>query len=238
MPDELQEGVSTEEPQVTPAGEAQPDAPKMVPVEDLRSLQATKDREVSAAKREAATAQQRLAALEASMETLAHRTMEPQDAQAFIQDQRGQRQQASLQQQAAMATKYEDIFKMSRQNEVPISEFEGVLADSNATPADAQAVVTNFWRSKVEAAEKAVQKQEQEAAVATAQVQRQTRNQDGSDKIGTPAEPATGSPDLEAQYQEEKNTLIAASQRNPRGKDWLRALIDLKAKYREQGLTI
>lgn len=238
MPDELQEGVSAEEPQVTPTGEAQPDAPKMVPETDLRALQAVKDREVTAAKREATAAQQRLAALEASMETLAHQTMEPQDARAFIKDQRGQRQQASLQQRAAMATKYEEIFAMSRKNDVPISAFEGVLADPNATPADAQAIVTNFWRTKVEAAEKAVQKQEQEAAVVATQTKRKERNENGSDKIGTPAEPATGSPDLEAQYQEEKKTLIAASQANPRGKNWLQEIINLKARYREQGLLI
>lgn len=239
MPDELETGTSSspvEEPKTTPEGEAPPE-PKLVPEEDLRRLQAVKDREVTAAKREADAMRQRLAAMEASMETLARQTMEPQDAQRFVQERRGQRQQADLQQQAGMARKYEDIFRMSRENDVPITKFEAVLANSAAKPEDAQKVVTDFWREKVKAAEREAKQREQEAAVTVAKVQRKERTEDGSDRIGTPAEPAGGSPDLEAQYLEEKSKLTNAALRGERG-DWLKKFVDLKSKYRKLGLDI
>ena len=189
------------------------------------------------AKREAETSRQRLAAIEASMESLARQTMDPQDAQQFIASQRGQRQQADLQQQAGMARKYEDIFRMSREGGVPIDEFEAVRANPAATPEDAQRVVTDFWRRKVEAAEREAAQREKEAAVTAQKVQRQERTENGADRIGTPAEPTEGSQDLEAQYREEAQVFKNAALRGERG-DWTQRLLDLKIKYRGLGLKI
>lgn len=238
MPDELDTGTSppAEEPKVTPEGEAPPE-PKLVPEEDLRRLQAVKDREVAAANREATAMKQRLAAMEASMESLARQTMQPEDAAQFVAGQRGQREMDDLRRRAALLAKYEDIDRMARENEVPLDKFAAVRANLNATPADAQAVVTNFWREKVKTAEREVAQREKEATVTAQKVQRQERTNDGADRIGTPAEPAGGSPDLEAQYRKEAKVFKDAALRGERG-DWTQKLLDLKIKYRELGLKI
>lgn len=231
---------ASEEEQTTPeAAEVQPE---MVPVSDLRKVQgvkdrelAVKDREVTAATTRAQMAEQRLAALEASMEQLATQTMGADEAQAFIGERRQQSQMADLQRRATEGQKFRDILEMARKNSVPISEFEAVIANSGATYIDAQQVVSGFYQKQLDDLKRQQATAEAEAATVARKVERQVRNEDGSDAIGAPAEPTTGSPDLEAQFEKEKQQIIARALAGQRGQD--SALLALKHKYHKLGLA-
>ncbi len=230
-----QEVASPEQPPVTPdAAEVQPKPPEMVPVEDLRKVQGVKDREVAAATARAQTAEQRLAALETSMEQLATQTMGADEAQQFIGQRRQQSQLADLQRQATEGQKYRDIIRMSNDSNIPISEFEAVLGNPNATYLDAQKVVTSYYQKQIEDFRRQKGVIQEEAKTVARKVERQERSEDGSDAIGAPAEPTVGSPDLEAQYQKEKAAIIAGAAAGRRGMDT--ALLRLRSKYRDLGL--
>jgi len=238
MAEELQTA-SPEQPPVTPpAAEVQPkaEAPKeeTVPLEDLRKVQSVKDREVAAAIARAQVAEQRLAALEASMEQLATQTMGADEAQQFIGQRRQQSQLADLQRQATEGQKVKDILEMARKNNVPISEFENVLANPGASYIDAQQVVTGFYQKQLEELRRQQNTAQKEAETVARKVQRQERSEDGSDAIGAPAEPTTGSPDLEAQYQKGRAVILAGALAGRRGMD--SQLLALRSKYRNLGL--
>lgn len=233
MEEELQ-AASEDQEQATPeAAEVQPE-PKMVPEADLRALQGVKDREVAAATTRAQAAEQRLLALEASMEQLAAKTMGADEAQEFIGARRQQSQLVDLQRQAAEGQKYKDILEMARENNVPISEFEAVLANPGASYTDAQQIVTSFYQKQLDDLRKQQATAQTEAATVARKVERQERATNGSDAIGAPAEPTTGSPDLETQYEKEKATIVARAMAGMRGQD--SALLALKNKYRKLGL--
>ena len=227
---------SDDQGQTTPApAEVQPEPkPEVVPVSDLRALQGVKDREVAAANAARVAAEQRLAALEASMEQLATKTMGADEAKEFIGARRQQSQFTDLQRQAAEGQKYQDIFKMARDNNVPISEFEAVLANPGASYTDAQQIVTGFYQKQLDDLRKqqAIAKTEVEAVAR--KVERRERATNGADTIGAPAEPTTGSPDLEAQYKKEEAAIIAHALAGHRGQD--SALLALRNKYRKLGL--
>lgn len=237
MAEELpQEVASLEQPPVTPdAAEVQPKPEvEMVPVDDLRKVQGVKDREVAAATARAQAAEQRLAALEASMEQLATQTMGADEAKEFIGARRQQSQLADLQRQATEGQKVKDILEMARVNDVPISEFEAVLASPGATYIDAQQVVSGFYQKQLEELRRQQNAAQKETETVARKVERQERSEDGADAIGAPAEPTTGSPDLEAQYQKEKAAIIAGALAGRRGMD--SALLNLRSKYRNLGL--
>lgn len=236
MAEELQSASLEEEPTTPEAAVVQPEPkPEVVPVSDLRALQGKKDREVAAATARAQAAEQRLAALEASMEQLATQTMGADEAQEFIGQRRQQSQLADLQRRATEGQKFKDILEMARKNNVPISEFEAVISNPGATYIDAQSVVTGFYQKQLAALQKQQVAAQKEADTVARKVQRQERSENGSDAIGSPAEPTTGSPDLEAQYQKEKTAIIARAMAGQRGQDT--ALLRLRSKYRDLGLT-
>ena len=236
MAEELQSASPKEEPTTPKAAVVQPEPkPEVVPVSDLRALQGKKDREVAAATARAQAAEQRLAALEASMEQLATQTMGADEAQEFIGQRRQQSQLADLQRRATEGQKFKDILEMARKNNVPISEFEAVISNPGATYIDAQSVVTGFYQKQLAALQKQQVAAQKEADTVARKVQRQERSENGSDAIGAPAEPTTGSPDLEAQYQKEKAAIIARAMAGQRGQDT--ALLRLRSKYRDLGLT-
>lgn len=235
MAEEL-ETASEDQEQSTPkaAEKVQPEI-KMVPEDDLRALQGTKDREVAAATTRAQMAEQRLAALEASMEQLATQTMGADEAQAFIGQRRQQAQHTDLQRQAAEGQKFKDIVKMARENEIPVEAFDAVLANPGATYQDAQFVVSGYYKKQLDDLKRQQVKAETEAATVARKVVRQERSENGSDAIGAPAEPTAGSPDLEAQYEKEKADIIARALAGQRGQD--SALLNLRSKYRKLGLA-
>ena len=235
--DEELKTASDDQEQPTPApAEVQPEPKQeVVPMSDLRALQGTKDREVAAATTRAQAAEQRLAALEGSMEQLATQTMGTDEAKEFIGQRRQQSQLADLQRQAAEGQKFKDILKMARENKVPISEFEAVLANPNASYSDAQQIVTSFYQKQLDDLRKQQTTAQAEAATVARKVERQERSTNGADAIGAPAEPTTGSPDLEAQFEKEKAVIIARAMAGQRGQD--SALLALKNKYRKLGLA-
>lgn len=235
MAEELQVASEVQEQPTPKAAEVQPEI-KMVPEDDLRALQGVKDREVAAATTRAQAAEQRLQALEASMEQLATQTMGADEAQAFIGERRQQSQLAGLQRQAAEGQKFKDILEMARKNNVPIDEFEAVIGNPSATYIDAQAVVTSFYQKQLDGLRKQQGIAQVEAATVARKVERQERTENGSDAIGAPAEPTAGSPDLEAQYLKEKSEVTSQALAGKQG--MFRVLQDLKAKYRNLGLNV
>lgn len=239
MDKELQQPASDQEPEATPkADEVQPkaEAPKeeMVPLKDLRKLHSVKDREIAAATARTQAAEQRLATLEASMEQLATQTMGADEAKEFIGARRQRSQLADLQRQAADGQKLKDIYKMARDSNVPIGEFEAVLANPASTYLDAQKVVSDHYQQQIKELRQQQATDQEEAETMARKAQRQERNEDGSDAIGAPAEPTTGSPDLEAQYQKKKEAIIAGAAAGRRGMDT--ALLRLRSEYRDLGL--
>lgn len=235
MAEELQVASEVQEQPTPKAAEVQPEI-KMVPEDDLRALQGVKDREVAAATTRAQAAEQRLQALEASMEQLATQTMGADEAQAFIGERRQQSQLAGLQRRAAEGQKFKDILEMARKNNVPIDEFEAVIGNPSATYIDAQAVVTSFYQKQLDDLRKQQSVAQVEAATVARKVERQERSENGSDAIGAPAEPTAGSPDLEAQYLKEKSEVTSQALAGKQG--MFRVLQDLKAKYRNLGLNV
>lgn len=242
MAEELQVA-SEDQKQSTPdAAEVQPE-PKMVPEADLRALQGVKDREVTAKTRELATAtakaqaaEQRLSALEASMENLATQTMGADEASEFIGARRRASQLTQLQTQAAEGQKFKDIVKMARENKIPVEAFDAVLANPGASYTDAQLVVTEYYRKQLDDLKRQQAKAETEAETVARKVVRQERSENGSDAIGAPAEPTAGSPDLEAQYLKEKSEVTSQALAGRQG--MFRALQDVRAKFRKLGLDV
>lgn len=242
MAEELQVASDDQEQPTPEAAEVQPEI-KMVPETDLRALQGVKDREVTAKTRELAAAiaranaaDQRLAALETSMENLATQTMGADEAQAFIGQRRQQAQHTDLQRRAAEGQKFKDIVRMARENKIPVEAFDAVLANSGASYEDAQLIVTEYYKKQLDDLRKQQAKAETEAATVARKVQRQERSENGSDAIGAPAEPTAGSPDLEAQYLKEKSEVTSQALAGKQG--MFRVLQDLKAKYRKLGLNV
>jgi len=229
---------SDDQEQPTPeAAEVQPEPKQeVVPVSDLRALQGVKDREVAAAITRAQDAEQRLAALEASMEQLATQTMGADEAQEFIGQRRQQSQLAGLQRQAAEGQKLKDILKMARENKIPVEAFDTVLASPGASYEDAQLVVTEYYKKQLDDLKRQQAAAEVEAATVARKVERQERTTNGADAIGAPAEPTTGSPDLEAQYLKEKSEVTSAALAGKHG--MFRVLQNLKLKYRNLGLNV
>lgn len=235
MAEELQVASEDQEQATPEAAEVQPEPkPEVVPVSDLRALQGVKDREVAAATARAQAAEQRLAALEGSMEQLATQTMGADEAKEFIGARRQQSQIDRLQRQAADGQKFQDIYKMARENNVPIEEFDSVIANPGASYTDAQQVVTGFYQKQLDDLRKQQNIAKTEAETVARKVERQERSTNGADAIGAPAEPTTGSPDIETQYQKEKEAILAGARAGRRGMDT--ALLNLRIKYRKLGL--
>ena len=236
MAEELKPASEDQEEQPTPeaAEKVQPEI-KMVPEDDLRALQGTKDREVAAATTRAQMAEQRLAALEASMEQLATQTMGADEAQEFIGQRRQQSQLTDLQRRANEGEKFKAIIEMARKNNIPVEAFDAVLANPNANYVDAQLVVTEYYQKQLDDLRRQQATAETEAATVARKVVRQERSEDGSDAIGAPAEPTAGSPDLEAQYKKDLADITARALAGQRGQD--SALLALRSKYRKLGLA-
>ena len=244
MAEELQKPPSTEEGPVTPdAEEVQPvAAPKMVPESELRALQAKKDREVAAAKRELEAARAQMDALRASMETdvaeLARATMEPGQAQEFIGQRQSQRQMDEMRRKAYEADKLKSIVELSEKHNIPLSEFAEVRNNPYAQVTDALAVVSAALEKQQKELEAMLKKREAEAQTAAEQAERKERKESGADKISTPPEPAKGSPDLMAQYQQKRQAILEASARSRGRGDHTAQMLALKREYRDLGLDI
>ena len=236
MAEELKPASEDQEQPTPEAAEVQPE-PKiaMVPETDLRAMQGVKDREVAAATTRAQMAEQRLAALEASMEQLATQTMGTDEAQEFIGQRRQQSQLTDLQRRANEGEKFKAIIEMARKNNIPVEAFDGVLANPNASYADAQLVVTGYYQKQLDDLTRQQAKAEVEAETVARKVVRQERSENGSDAIGAPAEPTAGSPDLEAQYKKDLADITARALAGQRGQD--SALLALRNKYRKLGLA-
>lgn len=247
MPDDLQPAASTGEQQTAmPEGQpqAEPETP-MIPESDLRAFQSQADKRQAELQRLADTAQaradaagQQLAALQATVDQLARETMEPAEAEAFISQQQQAAQYQQTERDAILWRRQQYAQSLAEQYEIPIAEFNAVINDPNATQQDALKVVTDHLKAKAGELGKVQDAARAEAEVALAKDERQVRRTEGKDKIGAQAEPAAGSTDLEAAYRKEADELKRQAWARPRVRDWSRALIDLKAKYRELGLDI
>jgi len=245
MEEELQKTASEEQTPVTPDAETvQPEpAPTMVPESDLRALQAVKDREVAAAKREAEGLRQQMQALQASMEgqmdALAQRTMEPEDYSAYSGVQQQQRQADELQRQQYEAQKLKTIVDLAGRYNIPVNAFDAVRANPYAAYGEAFQVVSDHQEKQLKELEQRIATQQREAETATRQTQRQERQTTGADSIGSPAEPATGgSPDLMAQYQKERQAILTGVRSGSTRKNWTTEMLNLKDRYRKLGLDI
>jgi hypothetical protein len=244
MPEDLQPGASTGEPQTAmPEGQDPPE--KLIPEADLRKFQSQADKrqaelqsQLEAAQSRVAAAEQQMGALQASMAQLAQETMEPEDAQAFITQQQQAQDYAALQRDATLHRRRQYADNLAEQYGIPPAEFNAVINNPTATQQDALKVVSDYLEKKAAELGKAHTTASAEAETAAAQQERQVRREEGSDQIGSQAEPATGSPDLEAKYKAEKAALVKRSWADPRRGDWNQDMANLKAKYREQGLQI
>jgi len=244
MEEKLQPPASDEQTPVTPSAETvQPEpVPEMVPVTDLRALQGVKDREVAAAKREADGLRQRMQALQDSMEgqmdALAQQTMEPEDYSAYAGERQQQQQNTELQRQQYEAQKLSTIVDLAGRYDIPVSAFDAVRANPYAAYGEAFQVVSDHQETKLKQLEQQIATGKQEAETKTRQTQRQDRHESGADSIGSPAEPATGSPDLMAQYQKERQAILTGVRSGSTRKNWTTEMLNLKARYRELGLDI
>lgn len=246
MPEDLQPGASTEEPTgATPEGPQAEPEPKLIPETDLRAFQSQADkrqadlqRQADEARQRAADAEQRLGALQASMNQLARETMEPADADAFISQQQQAQEYGAMQRDAVMWRRQQFANNLAQQYEIPIAEFQEVINDPSAQQQDAMKVVTDYLQKQAQELGKAHATAQTVAETAAAKTERQARRTDGSDQIGRPAEPATGSADLRSEYDKKAKEIVRQSQARPRAKNWAVELISLKAAYREKGLDI
>lgn len=243
--DELQTPASDEQAPVTPATEPVQPEPEMVPVTDLRALQAVKDREVAAAKREAENYRQQVQAIQASqastegqMDALARQALPPEDYSAFAEQRQQQQQATALQRQQYEAQKLATIVDLASKNDIPISAFDAVRNNPYAQYGDAFQVVSDYQAKRLKELEQQIATRQQEAEVMARQTQRQDRQATGADSIGSPAEPATGSPDLMAQYQKRRQEILIGSQQRPTARRWTQEMLNLKAEMREKGLDI
>ncbi|RKY68948.1 MAG: hypothetical protein DRQ02_02625 [Candidatus Latescibacterota bacterium] len=250
MPEELQPGASTVEPGAMPEGQAAPEKKeetevKLIPESDLRALQSKLDKrqaeltkQAETARREAEAARLQLQTLRASMDTLARQTMDPKEAENFIAQQEQQGQMAELQRDAILYRRRQFADNLAEQYGIPTAEFNSVINNPTATEQDALKVVSDYLAKQKADWERQQREATQNAQVVAEKQERQVRSANGSDKIGTPAEPASGSPDLRAQYDKKAKEIVTQSWARPRVKDWAGELRKLKEEYRALGLEV
>ena len=206
----------------------------MVAEAKLRELQSVKDQEIAQQQRayqaQIRAQEQRLAAMEASLGSMAQSYMEPEDYQRFQQQQNAQRQWSDLRQQAVAGQRAQTIFQAAKDLDVPVDVLAPTLDDPSVNPF----LLAMSWKEEqLKKREAEIEQQRKQLEELQGKQERVERRATGADRIGPPPT-GKAEKDLTAQFIQEYEELQSYAAKGGRGA--LEKFANLKAKYGNQGL--